>query len=119
MPPQRTRACEDFHRTARRHAPRSASRRQLARLGAGAGLSLYTAQALPLGRMLEAAAQARRGARRAVLVSVFLPGGLDLLDSLVPLDQYGAYRDTRGALIAQPDELARARQHRPRGRTRR
>jgi uncharacterized protein (DUF1501 family) len=33
-----------------------------------------------------------------ILVTVFLPGGLDLLDSLVPLDQYAAYREHRGVM---------------------
>jgi uncharacterized protein (DUF1501 family) len=40
-----------------------------------------------------------------VLVSVFLPGGLDLLDTLVPLGQEGTLRDLRGA-VSPPAPLA-------------
>jgi uncharacterized protein (DUF1501 family) len=97
--------CEDFHRSAMREAHREVgvSRRHFLRIGAGAGLTLYAAQALPLGRLLEGAEEAAAQAPEApILVTVFLPGGLDLLDSLVPLDQYGAYREQRGVL-AQSD----------------
>ena len=98
-------ACEDFHRTvgSERHREIGVTRRHFLRLGAGAGLSLYAAQSLPLARMFAGADEAYAQAPEApILVSVFLPGGLDLLDALVPLNQYGAYRDHRGVL-AQSD----------------
>ena len=70
-------------------------------------------------RVFEAAeAQAAGGARRAgARVNVFLPGGVDLLDTLVPLDQFGRYADLRPALGAsRPPPLG---SHRPRRCTRR
>ena len=43
-----------------------------------------------------------------MLVNVFVPGGLDLLDTLVPGDAYGRYADLRPALkVAQPVALRR------------
>ena len=96
------RACADCHRTEARHDP-GLTRRQLLQWGAGAGLAVYAARALPLGRALDAAQEAHAAAPEApILITVFLPGGLDLLDALVPLNQYGAYRSARGAL-AQPE----------------
>lgn len=103
--PNKLKACEDFHRTVASAAHREigVTRRHFLRLGATAGLSLYAAQALPLGRVFESAEEAAAQAPAApILITVFLPGGLDLLDSLVPLDQYGAYRDARGP-FAQSD----------------
>ena len=42
-----------------------------------------------------------------MLVNVFVPGGLDLLDTLVPGDAYARYADLRPALkVAQPVALA-------------
>ena len=89
-------ACDDFHRTSeavRRDYLGGAplTRRQVLAAGIGAGLTLYTAKALPLTRVFEAAAADAAAAPNApVLVSVFLPGGVDLLDTLVPLHDYGA-----------------------------
>lgn len=103
--PNPIKCCEDFHRTAtsERHREVGVTRRHFLRLGAAAGLSLYAAQSLPLERMLAGAEEAYAQAPDApILVAVFLPGGLDLLDALVPLDQYPAYREHRGAL-AQSD----------------
>ena len=101
--PNPIKCCEDFHRTVGREREIGVSRRHFLRLGAGAGLSLYAAQALPLERMLAGAEEAYAQAPDApILVAVFLPGGLDLLDALVPLNQYSAYRDHRGVL-AQSD----------------
>ena len=41
-----------------------------------------------------------------MLVAVFLPGGLDLLDSLIPLNDYGAYADLhRNIRVDQPPLL--------------
>ena len=101
--PNPIKCCEDFHRTASREREIGVSRRHFLRLGAAAGLSIYAAQALPFARALDSAQEAAAQSPQApILVAVFLPGGLDLLDALVPLDQYGAYRDQRG-VIAQSD----------------
>lgn len=100
-------ACDDFHRAEGHLARRAAqegglTRRQLVGLGIGASVALYLAPSSPVQRALEAARAAAAEAPDArVLVSVFLPGGLDLLDTVVPLDQYGAYRDARGT-VARP-----------------
>jgi uncharacterized protein (DUF1501 family) len=84
------RACDDFHRTSERLRP--LTRRQVLALGAGGGLALYLSQAMPIQRVLEAAAaDAAASPDAPVLVSVFLPGGVDLLDTLVPLHDYGRY----------------------------
>jgi uncharacterized protein (DUF1501 family) len=97
-------ACQDFHHAS--EATRNAvfTRRQALRFGVGAGLSIYAQRNIPFLRALEAAtaeAQARPDA--PILVSVFLPGGLDLLDTLVPLGQEGRYRDLRGPIV--PDGI--------------
>jgi uncharacterized protein (DUF1501 family) len=98
------RACDDFHRTAQRAA---LTRRQVLKLGAGGGLALYTAQAMPIQRVLDAAAADAAAAPDApVLVSVFLPGGVDLLDTLVPLHDYGRYADLHPRLKVQGVPLA-------------
>jgi len=93
--------CDDFHRTAeadrRRHLAAPLTRREVIGLGLGAGVALYLTPGTPIQRALESSAEAAAGDPGArVLVSVFLPGGLDLLDSIVPLDQYGGYRAARG-----------------------
>jgi uncharacterized protein (DUF1501 family) len=94
------RACDDFHRSSERMRP--LTRRQVLGWGVGGGLSLYLTQAMPIQRMLEAAAADAAAAPNApVLVSVFLPGGLDLLDTLVPLHAYGRYADLRPKLKVQ------------------
>ena len=91
------RACDDFHRTAERVRP--LTRRQVLGWGIGGGMSLYLAKAMPIQRVLEAAAADAAAAPHApVLVSVFMPGGLDLLDTLVPLHDYGRYADLRPKL---------------------
>jgi uncharacterized protein (DUF1501 family) len=93
------RACDDFHRT---QELRPLTRRQVVGLGVGGGLSLYLAKAMPIQRVLEAAAADAATAPDApVLVSVFLPGGVDLLDTLVPLHAYGRYADLRPNLKVQ------------------
>ena len=44
-------------------------------------------------RILEAAeAEAAAAPNAPVIVAVFLPGGCDLLDTIVPLNQFGALR---------------------------
>jgi uncharacterized protein (DUF1501 family) len=75
--------------------------------GLGAGLSVYAARAMPLTRMLEAAhAQGAAAPDARVLVAVFLPGGCDLLSTIVPVNDYGRYADLRGALkIDNPPAL--------------
>ena len=94
------RACDDFHRSAERMRP--LTRRQVLGWGVGGGLSLYLTQAMPVQRVLEAAAADAAAAPNApVLVSVFLPGGLDLLDTLVPMHAYGRYADLRPKLKVQ------------------
>ncbi|MEA2376727.1 MAG: hypothetical protein QOD13_634 [Thermoleophilaceae bacterium] len=96
------RACDDFH-----GSMRPLTRRQMLGLGAAGGLALYTAQAMPIQRVLEAAAADAAAAPNApVLVSVFLPGGVDLLDTLVPLHDYGRYADLRPSLKVQGVPLA-------------
>src|SRR4051812_20525360 len=103
--------CDDFSRTdaerrSRLEAP--ISRRRLLQAGLGATISLYAARAMPLTRAFEAAEASAQGAPNApVLVNVFVPGGLDLLDTLVPGDAYARYADLRPALkVAQPVALA-------------
>jgi uncharacterized protein (DUF1501 family) len=94
------RACEDFHRTAatQRHPDVGVTRRSFLGWGAGAGLSLYAARALPLQHWMEGAEEAyAQDPNARILVSVFLPGGLDLLDSFTDMGQYGAYSKARGA----------------------
>jgi uncharacterized protein (DUF1501 family) len=107
----RHRACDDFHRSseAMRHdflGGPGLTRRQVFGAGLGAGLALYTARAMPLARVFEAAAADAAAAPDApVLVSVFLPGGVDLLDTLVPLHDYGRYADLHPKLRVQGQPL--------------
>ena len=54
---------------------------------------------MPFARLLEAAtAEAQAAPDAPVLVSVFLPGGLDLLSALPPVSDYGRYADLRQAV---------------------
>ncbi|MDX6672224.1 MAG: hypothetical protein QOI91_2587 [Solirubrobacteraceae bacterium] len=97
------RACDDFRQTSAAQRNRwlepSLTRRQILMRGIGAGLAVYASQAMPFARILEAAeAQAATAPNAPVLVSVFLPGGLDLLSALPPLGQYGRYVDLRGGV---------------------
>jgi len=97
------RACSDFHQTSeatrRRYLETPLTRRQVVARGLGTGLAIYAANAISLAQILESAeAEAVAAPDAPVLVSVFLPGGCDLLDTLVPLHQYGAYADLRGRL---------------------
>ena len=100
MPPSRPhQSCEDFHRTAAtaRHPDVGVSRRQFLGWGLGAGLSLYSARAMPLAHWMEGAEAANAQSPDArILVSVFLPGGVDLLDSFLDVTQYPAYSRFRG-----------------------
>jgi uncharacterized protein (DUF1501 family) len=97
------RACDDFRQTtAARHdrwLGRSMTRRQIITRGLGAGLAVYAAKAMPFARVLEAAtAEAQAAPEARVLVSVFLPGGVDLLSALPPVADYGRYADLRKAV---------------------
>jgi uncharacterized protein (DUF1501 family) len=99
--------CDDFSRTdAQRRSlvTRPISRRRLLQAGLGATISLYAARAMPLARALEAGEASAAAAPNApVLVNVFVPGGLDLLDTLVPSAAYGRYADLRPAIkVAEP-----------------
>lgn len=99
--------CDDFSRTEadRRSAlQRPLSRRRLLQAGLGATIALYGTKAMPLGRALEAGEASAAAAPNApILVSVFVPGGLDLLDTLVPTGSYGRYADLRPAIkVAEP-----------------
>lgn len=94
------RGCNDFHRaseaTRRGFLGSGLTRRQVLRRGAAGGLAVYAAQAMDLSRVFEAAnAEAAAAPNAPVLVSVFLPGGCDLLDTLPPTAQLGAYMDLR------------------------
>src|ERR671916_537296 len=98
------RACDDYHRTAGRGR---LTRRQVVGLGVGGGLALYLSKAMPVARALEAAeADAAAAPDAPVLVSVFLPGGVDLLDTLVPLHDYGRYADLHPKLKVEGVPLA-------------
>jgi uncharacterized protein (DUF1501 family) len=103
MPRSVHKGCDDFRQTSagtrdRWLAPRL-TRRQALMGAAGGGLTIWAQQALPFARVLEAAqAQAAGLPDARVLVSVFLPGGCDLLDTLPPLGAYGQYADLRGAV---------------------
>jgi uncharacterized protein (DUF1501 family) len=92
-------ACQDFHRASEAARRDVLTRRQLMKWGIGAGVTVYAANLLPTGHLLDAAAAEAAAAPDApILVSVFLPGGLDLLDTLMPMDQEGPLRDLRGAV---------------------
>ena len=98
-------ACEDFHRTAAtaRHPFVGVTRRHFLGWGMGAGLALYTARALPLEHWMDGAQEAAaQNPQARILVSVFLPGGLDLLDSCLDTSQYGVYAGVRGS-AARPE----------------
>ena len=60
-----------------------------------------------------AAADAAASPNAPVLVSVFLPGGVDLLDTLVPLHDYGRYADLHKDLKVESSPLAGGSRARP------
>ena len=111
MPRSVHKGCDDFRQTsagAREHWLAPTLTRRQALMGAlGGGLTIWANQALPLGRILEAAeAQAASAPGARVLVSVFLPGGCDLLDTLPPIGAYGQYADLRtGMKLEAPPAL--------------
>lgn len=93
--------CDDFRRTARPSLNPELTRRQVVLRGLGLGLSLYGLSALPGGPgALQAGAAQAAAPDAPVLVSVFLPGGCDLLDTLTPLRQQGRLRDLRRTMSA-------------------
>src|SRR3954468_13687172 len=94
----RHRACDDFHQTAS-----LLTRRQLVGRSLAAGVTAYMAANTPLARVLETAEAAAAGAPDApILVSVFLPGGCDLLSTIAPAPASGPIADLRPR-IALPD----------------
>jgi uncharacterized protein (DUF1501 family) len=91
----RHRACDDFHRTSA-----AITRRQLVGRSLAAGVTAYMAANPPLARVLEAAEASAADAPAApVLVSVFLPGGCDLLSALAPMDQAARLSNLRRGLL--------------------
>jgi len=95
--------CDDFRQTSAATRERwlgaPLTRRQALVGALGGGLAIYAQQALPLGRLFETAqARAAEAPGARVLVSVFLPGGCDLLDALPPIGAYGQYADLRGGM---------------------
>lgn len=96
--------CDDFRQTSAAARDRwlgaggvPLTRRQIVGGGLGGALAIWAGRAIDYGGVLEAARAEAQGAPAArVLVSVFLPGGADLLDTLPPVGQYGTYADLRG-----------------------
>jgi len=111
MPRSVHKGCDDFRQTSAATRDRwlggSLTRRQALMGALGGGLTIWANQAMPWARVLEAAgAQAADAPGARVLVSVFLPGGCDLLDALPPIGAYGAYADLRGDMkLAAPPAL--------------
>jgi uncharacterized protein (DUF1501 family) len=103
MPRSIHKGCDDFRQTSAATRERwlgaPLTRRQALMGALGGGLAIYAERALPFARIFEAAeAQAAALPDARVLVSVFLPGGCDLLDTLPPIGAYGQYADLRGGM---------------------
>jgi uncharacterized protein (DUF1501 family) len=81
---------------------RNLTRRQVLGRGIGFGLTLYASKLMTIDRVLEAA-QAQAVPDAPVIVSVFLPGGCDLLGTLQPMDQLGRLNDLRRTLRVGDD----------------
>jgi uncharacterized protein (DUF1501 family) len=77
------------------------TRRQVIGRGVGFGLTLYASKLLSIDSVLDAARA--QSATAPVLVSVFLPGGCDLLSALPPIDQLGRLNDLRRSLAVGDD----------------
>jgi uncharacterized protein (DUF1501 family) len=111
MPRSIHKGCDDFRQTTaatrERWLASRLTRRQALAGALGGGLTIWAQHALPFAGVLQAAeAQAAAAPGAPVLVTVFLPGGCDLLDTLVPIGAYGAYADLRGEMrIAAPPAL--------------
>jgi uncharacterized protein (DUF1501 family) len=106
MPRSIHKGCDDFRQTSAATRDRwlggGMTRRQALMGALGGGLTIWANQAMPWARVLEAAsAQATDAPAARVLVSVFLPGGCDLLDTLPPIGAYGQYADLRGGMELQ------------------
>jgi uncharacterized protein (DUF1501 family) len=116
-------ACDDFSRTSflKRAAARAGStlpegrpgaptpagagldRRQFLVRGAGVLVSVYGASLLDLSALHEGVARAAAGPANPVLVSVFLPGGVDSLSLLAPVGD-ARYRELRPKLALGDSE---------------
>ncbi|MDO8211912.1 DUF1501 domain-containing protein [Conexibacter sp. CPCC 206217] len=105
--------CDDFRQTSAAARERwlgdghPLTRRQVVGAGLGGALAIWAQRAMGLPDVLQAAEAQAAGAPGApVLVSVFLPGGADLLDTLIPVGNYGRYADLRpGTKVAEPPLL--------------
>lgn len=105
--------CDDFRQTSAAARDRwlggglPLTRRQVVGAGLGGALAIWAQRAIPISTALDAAAaQAASAPDAPVLVTVFLPGGADLLDTLVPVGQYGRYADLRpGTKVGDPPLL--------------
>jgi uncharacterized protein (DUF1501 family) len=99
--------CEDFSRSRQPGAPRPAGsgldRRQFLVRGAGLALSVYAASKLDFSAFEEGIAAAAAGPSSPVLVSVFLPGGVDSLTLLAPVGD-SRYRSLRPKLALDDSE---------------
>lgn len=78
------------------------TRRQLIGRGVGFGLTLYASKLFAVEHVLEAA-RAQAVPEAPALVSVFLPGGCDLLATLPPIEQLGRLNDLRRSLAVGDD----------------
>ncbi|MBS1869562.1 MAG: DUF1501 domain-containing protein [Actinobacteria bacterium] len=111
MPRSVHKGCDDFRQTSagvrERWLGAPLTRRQALAGALGGALAIYAEQTMPWARVLEAAqARAAEAPGARVLVSVFLPGGCDLLDTLPPIGAYGRYADLRGDMkLAAPPAL--------------
>lgn len=77
------------------------TRRSLLLRGLGAGLAVYGASRLGVSALEEGIARASAGPANPVLVSVFLPGGLDSMSVLSPTTD-DRYRSLRPTLRLEP-----------------
>ncbi|HST41298.1 MAG TPA: DUF1501 domain-containing protein [Conexibacter sp.] len=106
--------CDDFRQTSAAARERwlgaggtRLTRRQIVGGGLGGALAIWAGRAMDFGGLIEAAnADAAAAPGNRVLVTVFLAGGADLLDTLPPVGQYGTYADLRpGTKIGEPPLL--------------
>lgn len=104
--------CDDFRQTSagvrdRWLAGGGLTRREVIGAGLGGALAIWAGREMGAGDVLAAAeAQAASAPGAPVLVTVFLPGGCDLLDTLIPVGQYGRYADLRpGTKLGDPPLL--------------
>jgi uncharacterized protein (DUF1501 family) len=99
--------CQDFSRTRVPGAPQRAGtgldRRQFIVRAAGLAVSVYAASRLDLSAFRAGIAAAAAGPPNPVLVSVFLPGGVDSLSLLAPVGD-PRYRELRPKLALGDSE---------------